>query len=109
MSDDIIAIWEHMFGAAASAASSGAANSKEGPAPSGDSTPSTPAPTAPATAPPAAAHGPGTPAADAPPAGVLVGHSMGGGLAVWAGAAKRIKRLEGVVVVDVVEGTALGE
>ncbi|EFJ40833.1 hypothetical protein VOLCADRAFT_77814 [Volvox carteri f. nagariensis] len=41
------------------------------------------------------------------PAGILVGHSMGGGLAVWAAAAKRVKWLEGVVVIDVVEGTAL--
>ncbi|GIL46545.1 hypothetical protein Vafri_3510 [Volvox africanus] len=45
--------------------------------------------------------------AEGPPAGILVGHSMGGGLAVWAAATKRIKRLEGVVVIDVVEGTAL--
>ncbi|KAG2439223.1 hypothetical protein HXX76_004585 [Chlamydomonas incerta] len=104
MSDDIIAIWEHMFGAAATAAASAASISAEGPAPSGDSAPAPSAPSAPASA---AAGGPGAPAADAPPAGVLVGHSMGGGLAVWAGAAKRIKRLEGVVVVDVVEGTAL--
>ncbi len=42
------------------------------------------------------------------PAVMLVGHSMGGGLAVWAAASKRIRRLEGVMVIDVVEGTALG-
>jgi predicted alpha/beta hydrolase family esterase len=40
---------------------------------------------------------------------VLVGHSMGGALAVHAGSGKQIAGLEGVVVVDVVEGTALGE
>lgn len=40
---------------------------------------------------------------------MLVGHSMGGGLAVWAAASKRIAGLEGVVVIDVVEGTALGK
>lgn len=40
---------------------------------------------------------------------LLVGHSMGGALAVWAAATKQIAGLEGVVVIDVVEGTALGE
>lgn len=39
---------------------------------------------------------------------LLVGHSMGGALAVWAAASKQIIGLEGVVVIDVVEGTALG-
>jgi pimeloyl-ACP methyl ester carboxylesterase len=39
---------------------------------------------------------------------VLVGHSMGGAAAVWAAASKRIPSLDGVVVIDVVEGTALG-
>lgn len=39
---------------------------------------------------------------------LLVGHSMGGALAVWAAATKQITGLEGVVVIDVVEGTALG-
>lgn len=40
---------------------------------------------------------------------LLVGHSMGGALAVWAGSTKQISGLDGVVVIDVVEGTALGE
>ena len=40
---------------------------------------------------------------------LLVGHSMGGALAVRAAAGKGIQGLDGVVVVDVVEGTALGE
>lgn len=40
---------------------------------------------------------------------LLVGHSMGGALAVWAAATKQISGLDGVVVIDVVEGTALGE
>lgn len=38
---------------------------------------------------------------------MLVGHSMGGGLAVWAAASRQISGLDGVVVIDVVEGTAL--
>ncbi|WIA30381.1 hypothetical protein OEZ86_000467 [Tetradesmus obliquus] len=38
---------------------------------------------------------------------LLVGHSMGGALAVWAAATKEITGLDGVVVIDVVEGTAL--
>jgi len=40
---------------------------------------------------------------------LLVGHSMGGALAVWTASTKHISGLEGVVVIDVVEGTALGE
>jgi len=39
---------------------------------------------------------------------LLVGHSMGGALAVWTAATKQITGLEGVVVIDVVEGTAIG-
>ncbi len=38
---------------------------------------------------------------------VLVGHSMGGAIAAKAAASGRIKNLAGLVVVDVVEGTAL--
>mmetsp|Transcript_17840 Transcript_17840/g.38383 ORF Transcript_17840/g.38383 Transcript_17840/m.38383 type:complete len:374 (+) Transcript_17840:102-1223(+) len=38
---------------------------------------------------------------------LIVGHSMGGAIAVWAAASKAIKGLEGVVVIDVVEGTAM--
>jgi pimeloyl-ACP methyl ester carboxylesterase len=40
---------------------------------------------------------------------LLVGHSMGGALAVRAAATKAIAGLDGVVVIDVVEGTAMGE
>jgi protein phosphatase methylesterase 1 len=40
---------------------------------------------------------------------LLVGHSMGGALAVWAAASKQITGLDGMVVIDVVEGTAIGE
>ncbi|KAL5559861.1 hypothetical protein UlMin_036072 [Ulmus minor] len=44
---------------------------------------------------------------ESPPAIVLVGHSMGGSVAVHVAAKKAISRLAGLVVVDVVEGTAL--
>ncbi|XP_024026640.1 protein phosphatase methylesterase 1 [Morus notabilis] len=44
---------------------------------------------------------------DSPPAIVLVGHSMGGSVAVHVAARKAIPSLAGLVVVDVVEGTAL--
>lgn len=40
---------------------------------------------------------------------LLVGHSMGGAVAVWAASTKEISSLDGCVVIDVVEGTALGE
>ena len=43
---------------------------------------------------------------EAPPA-VLVGHSMGGALAVHAAHAWRVGPLAGLVVIDVVEGSAL--
>ncbi|KAH6833991.1 esterase/lipase/thioesterase family protein [Perilla frutescens var. hirtella] len=44
---------------------------------------------------------------DSPPAIVMVGHSMGGALAVHIAAKKVLPSLAGMVVVDVVEGTAL--
>nr|XP_043624622.1 protein phosphatase methylesterase 1 [Erigeron canadensis] len=44
---------------------------------------------------------------DAPPAIVLVGHSMGGSVAVHVAAKKMLHSLAGLVVVDVVEGTAM--
>ncbi|KAF6159705.1 hypothetical protein GIB67_029963 [Kingdonia uniflora] len=44
---------------------------------------------------------------DSPPAIVLVGHSMGGSVAVHVAAKKTIPRLAGLIVVDVVEGTAI--
>ncbi|XP_077231821.1 esterase/lipase/thioesterase family protein [Tasmannia lanceolata] len=44
---------------------------------------------------------------DSPPAIVLVGHSMGGALAVHVAAKKVIPNLLGMIVVDVVEGTAM--
>ncbi|XP_010245725.1 PREDICTED: protein phosphatase methylesterase 1 [Nelumbo nucifera] len=44
---------------------------------------------------------------DSPPAIVLVGHSMGGSVAVHVAAKKEIRSLAGLVVVDVVEGTAM--
>lgn len=44
---------------------------------------------------------------DSPPAIVLVGHSMGGSVAVHVAAKKVLSSLCGLVVVDVVEGTAM--
>ncbi|GFY95251.1 esterase/lipase/thioesterase family protein [Actinidia rufa] len=44
---------------------------------------------------------------DSPPAIVLVGHSMGGSVAVHVAAKKALPSLNGLVVVDVVEGTAM--
>ncbi|KAI3464280.1 hypothetical protein Pfo_020943 [Paulownia fortunei] len=44
---------------------------------------------------------------DSPPAIVLVGHSMGGSVAVHVAAKKVLPNLAGLVVVDVVEGTAM--
>ncbi|XP_010542734.1 PREDICTED: protein phosphatase methylesterase 1 [Tarenaya hassleriana] len=44
---------------------------------------------------------------DSPPAIVLVGHSMGGSVAVHVAANKTLPSLAGLVVVDVVEGTAI--
>lgn len=44
---------------------------------------------------------------DTPPAIVLVGHSMGGSVAVHVAAKKTLRSLAGLVVVDVVEGTAM--
>nr|POF22794.1 protein phosphatase methylesterase 1 [Quercus suber] len=44
---------------------------------------------------------------DSPPAIVLVGHSMGGSVAVHVAAKKSLPSLAGLIVVDVVEGTAM--
>ncbi|CAH9113938.1 unnamed protein product [Cuscuta epithymum] len=44
---------------------------------------------------------------DSPPAIVLVGHSMGGAIAVHVAAKKALSTLAGLIVVDVVEGTAM--
>ncbi|KAK3041517.1 hypothetical protein RJ639_002203, partial [Escallonia herrerae] len=44
---------------------------------------------------------------DSPPAIVFVGHSMGGSVAVHVAAKKALPSLAGLVVVDVVEGTAM--
>lgn len=45
---------------------------------------------------------------DQAPPTVLVGHSVGGAISVWAALAERIPTLAGLIVIDVVEGTALG-
>lgn len=44
---------------------------------------------------------------DSPPAIVLIGHSMGGSVAVHIAAKKALPTLCGLVIVDVVEGTAM--
>jgi protein phosphatase methylesterase 1 len=44
---------------------------------------------------------------DSPPAIVLVGHSMGGSVAIQVAANKVLPSLTGLIVVDVVEGTAM--
>uniref|UniRef100_A0A0E0H1A6 Protein phosphatase methylesterase 1 n=1 Tax=Oryza nivara TaxID=4536 RepID=A0A0E0H1A6_ORYNI len=44
---------------------------------------------------------------DSPPAIILVGHSMGGSVAIHVAAKKVIRNLHGLVVIDVVEGTAM--
>ncbi|RDX91609.1 Protein phosphatase methylesterase 1, partial [Mucuna pruriens] len=44
---------------------------------------------------------------NSPPAIILVGHSMGGSIAVHVAARKSLSTLAGLVVVDVVEGTAM--
>lgn len=46
---------------------------------------------------------------DTQPPTVLVGHSLGGAVAIWTALAKDgIPTLEGLIVIDVVEGTAVG-
>jgi len=82
MAADVRALWQAMFGGAAGAAGAGGA---EG-----------------------AAEAPPPPPTPARTPTLLVGHSMGGGVAVWAAATTGPwPGLEGVVVVDVVEGTAI--
>lgn len=44
---------------------------------------------------------------DDPPLAVLMGHSMGGAVAVHAAIGRHVPTLSGLVVIDVVEGTAM--
>ncbi|XP_058722313.1 uncharacterized protein LOC131594216 [Vicia villosa] len=44
---------------------------------------------------------------NSPPAIILVGHSMGGSIAVHVAAKKLLSTLAGLIIVDVVEGTAM--
>jgi len=39
---------------------------------------------------------------------VMVGHSMGGALVIKVAESKRMASLRGVVIIDVVDGTAIG-
>ncbi len=95
MTEDLVAIWHALF-----PAPSPAVAAEEDPAASSSSTEAAAAAPAARVAPSAAAD---------PRATLIVGHSMGGAAAVWAAASRRIPGLCGCVVVDVVEGTALGE
>jgi len=115
LSADVVALWHHMFGPATVSSTPSSTQPPE------SATTSTTAPLQPSAVPSTA--GEGAPAAAAPAkpppiirpavpaqAGrptVVVGHSMGGGIAVWAAAGNRIPGLAGLVVVDVVEGTAV--
>lgn len=116
LSEDIVAIWEAMFGTPEAQQREMQLQQQQQqqgqqqlphvvpPGPSISASPGAAAAQAPGLAVPQPSPGPFQPY----PAVMLVGHSMGGGLAVWAAASKRIRRLEGVMVIDVVEGTALG-
>lgn len=58
---------------------------------------------------PASVEAAAAPGSSSRPSMLLVGHSMGGALATWAAASGRMEGIAGLVVIDVVEGTALGE
>lgn len=87
---DVVALWQHMFGSQAGSGSSDA--------PSSVQQAQQPAQQHPSPPPQGQQGGPPT---------VLVGHSMGGAIAVHAAALAGIGSLAGVVVIDVVEGTAI--
>ncbi|PRW60955.1 phosphatase methylesterase 1 [Chlorella sorokiniana] len=93
---DVVALWQRMFGSqagsgAADVSSSAAQAEQPGQLPQQQ-------PLQPQQEQPGGAH---------PPPTVLVGHSMGGAIAVHAAALGGISSLAGVVVIDVVEGTAI--
>ncbi|KAL4442685.1 hypothetical protein ABPG77_006679 [Micractinium sp. CCAP 211/92] len=100
---DVVAIWHAMFGRGDSVHSSG-----DGGGAGSDAAQAAPAAEQPEVREQQRARQPacGRPASQPPPT-VLVGHSMGGAIAVHAAALGGIPSLAGVVVVDVVEGTAL--
>lgn len=92
LAEDIIALWHAMFTQAAPAQPSASqATVSTEPSPGTTTTSSM-----------------GAAGAGDPLATLIVGHSMGGGIAVWASQGKRIPSLAGCVVIDVVEGTAIG-
>lgn len=133
MAGDIVALWRAMFGAGTGDASTasvvaGAASSERDSMPAGaaasEAAGAAPAEATGAGSQAAGSSSPHAPAASASggaagagstsqtPPTVLVGHSMGGALAVWAASKDvggGIPGVEGVCVIDVVEGTALGE
>ncbi|KAI7836178.1 hypothetical protein COHA_009945 [Chlorella ohadii] len=81
---DVVALWQHMFGSQAGDGGSVVASSSATQLPQQEQQ-----------------------GRAQPPPTVLVGHSMGGAIAVHAAALGGISSLAGVVVIDVVEGTAI--
>lgn len=117
MTADVVAIWKALFASSggsgtepSAAANSGAAASAAGAAAAGSSGTASSSGAANIGG-AAGSSGAASSSAASEPERVptlLVGHSMGGALAVRAAASKEISGLEGVVVIDVVEGTAIG-
>lgn len=97
MTQDVVGIWKAMFGGSSSSGSGGSGNGSSGGGGAGSSGAD------------GVGSGSGSGAKPERVPTLLVGHSMGGALAVRAAATRDISGLDGVVVIDVVEGTAIGE